>query len=247
MVESEYNWKDIGLKGKFNTNNELEGTVTFNNISPGLKVEVTGVERFGPKKKAEASLITLSHYLKPAVSYQNEFVALKLGLKYKFEKLAVKDGHFNVTFQYPERLNIGFNVTAKTKDYKPHFNVRAQWKESDYTAVGALEQIKDDYIASFSFIQNISHNVKFATVSKCSKGNTKPSSIAVGGSWTVDPDTTVRGKFEVEGANKFNLGLALQQTVTQHATVTMGADISVSDLLKNTGSNHSFGLEFLFK
>jgi len=107
---------------------------------------------------------------------------------------------------------------------------------------------------SFNFFQEVSTAVKFATSFALEQRNVVGPRAHVGGEYKVDKDTAVKGKFGVGWADKeanreFRLGLGVKQQVSEHASITVGADINARALLGghhvDLGNTkpHTFGFE----
>jgi hypothetical protein len=251
-VEPSYAWASpaatwaYGLKGSWATNTAREGTVSFIDLgSKGTKFEVTS------KVDAEATWATSG-----SGAFVNEYFNAKLTGTLP-SAASPATANLDLVAQLPERVYWGVNAKyANKKEGAVEVNARLQMVAPDdsYTIGVLLNHQKDSsWDLSWLWYQRISYAVKYSwSFVTNSKANTTPSCV-VGGEYKVDDVSTVRGRLSVakpvESADpNFRVALALNQNLSPHTIVTVGADVNASTFLGlKGGADHSIGFEVKLK
>jgi len=236
-------YKCVTLKADYSTS-ALEGTLSLADLgTKGTKLEFSAKRDAEDKRSASANF-----------SFVNETINFKAtGTK----PLSTDPASVNVDAvgQFPEKVYWGLNVKYATKK-DLEFNARLQMVAPDDTyTIGVLLDHKKDksWDLSWLWYQRITSAVKYSwSFVTNSKANTNPS-CAVAGEYKLDEVSIVRGKVSVakpaENADpNLRVALALNQNLSTHTTVTVGADINASTLLGlKGGPDHAIGFEVKLK
>jgi len=246
-VEPEYKLAshNLTVKSKIVTDRTLEGTVTVADLgTKGTKFELAG------KRDAESK-----HSLATSLSFVNEFVNVKGTGNFPVYSKDSPSGNLDLVVQYPEQAFWGLNVKRGLKDTKFEWNSRLQLNdpENGYSISLLLDKKKDSSMdLTWSWFQKVNPSVKYswAFVTN-SKADTTPS-CTVGAEYKVDPVSIVRGRLSVarppNSDPNLRLALALNQTLSDHVTATIGADVNASSFLGlKGGADHSLGFEVKLK
>jgi Eukaryotic porin len=70
------------------------------------------------------------------------------------------------------------------------------------------------------------------------KAQASPSKLTVGGSYQLDPDTTIKGKLDTDG----KLSLSYAQRIHKFAKITVGTALNINN--PSSKSGHTFGFSF---
>jgi len=272
-VEPKYEWKEhnIELTGKLSTAGEFEGGISFKDLLPGTKVSVTDIVS---DKDGTA--------FKGTVAYKNEHVSLKGGVKYPFKLKTHVNFNAEAVICYPAFLFWGADVRYDTAVRGPPETPENDQPKDQYFLSGKAGAVVDSNQVTVSFenaankdkktskanpvlstfnlgyFQTVNDAIKVAFGFSAEIKNVKGIEFTAGGEYKVDKDTSLKGKFGLVGAKEsadreFRLGLGVKQNVSEHAVVTVGADINARSLLGGPpgvnlgGKPHSFGFEVKFQ
>jgi len=235
------------IKGNYSTTSAGEISGAIGNLGlKGTKVEVVS------KRDTEAAWASTVHG-----SFVNEYVNVKLSGTKPHGPKEPSTVNLDLVAQSPEKVYWGFNGKYSTKkDAAVELNARLQLVAPDdsYTIGVLLNHQKDSsWDLSWLWYQRITSAVKYSwSFVTNSKANTTPACV-VGGEYKLDDASTFRGRVSVakptENAEpNFRVGLALNQTVSDHTVVTVGADVNASTFLGlKGGADHSIGFEVKLK
>jgi len=273
-VEPKFEWKEQNTEftGKLSTLGEFEAGASIKDlVIKGSKLSFTGLQ----SDKDGAAL-------KGSVAFKNDFISTKAGVKYPFKVKTHVNWNGEVVFRYPENLYWGADLrydsavrgpaeTAEADQPKDQFfwNAKAGVVlESNQFHIGFENLANKDkktnkanpVLSTFNvgFFQAVNESIKVAFGFSAELKNVKGIEFNAGSEYKVDKDTSLKGKFGFVGAKdaadrEFRLGLGVKQTVSEHAVVTVGADVNARSLLGgpnvNLGSTkpHSFGFEVKFQ
>jgi len=272
-VEPKFDWKDQGaeLTGKLSTLGEFEAGVSFKDVFvKGSKLAITGIQ----SDKDGTSL-------KPSIAFKNDLFSAKAGFKYPFKLKTHINWNGEVVFRYPDHLFWGVDLrhdtavrgTVDTPEADQptdqfFWNAKAGISlDTHHIHVGFENVANKDkktnkanpslHNLNVGFFQTVSESIKVAWAFSAEVKNVKGIEFNAGGEYKVDKDTLLKSKFSFAGAKdpvdrEFRFGLGVKQTVSEHTTVTVGADVNARSLLGgpniNLGSTkpHSFGFEVKF-
>jgi hypothetical protein len=239
-VEPEYKWQERNatLKAKFITDRTLEASVAVADVgTKGAKLEFAAKQDSEEKRNfsATASFVNAQTHLKAVANFP---------LYSKNSPTATVDA----VFRYPDNMYWGANAKYTWGSSNLDWNARIQSASGDHTMALLLDNKKDSSDITFSWYQRVSDSVKYGLSFVAATTPSVTPTCTVASEYRVDPDTTVKGRFAVvrpdDGEPHLRLGLALNQKVSTHATVTVGADINASSILGvKKGADHSVGFE----
>jgi len=235
------------VKGNYATTSAGEISAGIGNLGvKGAKVEIASKR---DTEAAWASTVT--------GSFVNEYANVKLSGTKPHGPKDPTTANFELVAQSPEKVYWGFNGKYSTKkDAAIELNARLQLVAPDdsYTIGVLLNHQKDaSWDLSWLWYQRITSAVRYSwSFVTNSKANTTPACV-VGGEYKLDDASTLRGRLSVAKPSEnaepnFRVGLALNQTVSAHTVVTIGADVNASTFLGlKGGADHSMGFEVKLK
>ena len=237
--------RNFSLKGEYSTSSAIEGTASVTDFgTKGTKFEITGKKAADNKTSTVAGLGFVNH----------QFNAKLTGTFPCTEGPA--SVNVDLVGQYPPSVFWGLNAKyERGEDKEIEWNPRIQMvAPHNYTVSVLLDRKKDkSWDLSWLWFQQISPAVKYSwSFVSNTKANTTPT-CTVGGEYKLDDSSTVKARVSVAkpaDATETNLrvGLAWNQILSQHTTVTVGADINGSTLLGSKGgADHSLGFEIKLK
>jgi len=245
-VEPSYTWAphNVSVKANFSTTGAVDGSVAVAHLGTnGTKFEVS--DKLDAKGKFTKAVTG---------SFVNEFVNAKVtGTWPTGEATAV---NVELVGQFPEKVYWGVNGKYAFKlDSAVDVNARLQMVAPDnsYTIGVLLDHKTDSWDLSWLWSQQITAAVKYSwSFITNSKAGTTPACI-VGAEYKVDAVSTVRGRLSVAKPEEstepnFRVALALNQNLSDHTVVTIGADVNASTILGlKGGADHSIGFEVKLK
>jgi len=263
-LEPKYEWKqqNIEFTGKLAAEGLYEAGLSVKDLgTAGTKVTITGIE--SDKDGIAAKL---------GLAYKSENLGVKAGVKYPFHVNSFANLNAEAVFRYPENVfwgvDIRYDVPVRDPDTKSelkkttHFwNAKASYVAELFQATVHLENVSnrgktaDDHptlsLLHLSLLQHVNLSTKFAAGLSVEQKNLQGAGIALATEHKVDKDTVLKGKLAVTWADapndrEFRVALGAKQQVSEHAAITLGADINTRAILGSaTGSTkpHSFGFE----
>jgi len=246
--EPKYQWaaKNLELTGKFTTGAEYEIGVSAKDLAgKGSKLSFTGLQN------------SKGWSLKPAFEFKNEAAAIKASAVWPDDRVAKPvTAELSAVASYEKSFNFGVKVnyqtgyTAKGSAVEPalSWSVAAGYVKPYWQAVARYAQSVGSNLIRATYYQKVTDATTMAASFEVDRlaANAAPGA-AVAGEYKYAADTTLKGKFSVNPAKEFRIGLALQQQLSA-LTFTLGADLNALLLAgTNKGNPHSFGVEFKLK
>jgi len=225
-----YKFKPYGatLTAEVNTKKEYKvETVVENQLADGLKLTLTGEARgknnfatFATEYKHDYASLTASvDYGKPAGSllkattvFGSQGTSLGLSAEYLLSSDASELKVFNTTISY-----------AKS--------------DFDITAFGRLISAQEKNEIGVTYFQNVNvdASVGAEVVFDTAHTDSKPK-LTFGGQYRLNPDTTVKGKFDTNGL----LGLSYAQRFNKNSRFIIGANVDTNNLSGKSSSTVGF-------
>lgn len=225
-------------KAKFISDGTLEASFSVSDVgTKGVKLELAA------KQDAEAK-----RSIVPTVTYVNDKVNIKGSATFPLYSKTSPSATVDAVVRYPQNMYWGANLKYLLGGSTVDWNARIQLAEGDHTMALFLDNNKDSSDVTFSWYQKVNDSVKYGlSFATATSPNVTPTCTAAS-EYKIDADTSVKGRFAVvrhDDEPNLRLGLAVNQKVSPHATVTLGADINASSVLGiKKGPDHSVGFEF---
>jgi hypothetical protein len=253
-TEEEYKWKvgnnPVAFKGKVDNLTLGEASITVSDVGTA-GTEVKPFAKRANVRKGKDSVLETTAGLQ--LGFANE----SLNLNGKVEALVgQKDARYRVdgslVVQAPSNVFWGASLkyvhhpNEERQDAKQEwdYNVKVHWVQpaSSLTAAYEVDEKTNLRNFNFTFFNNYSSDVKVAT--QFSVLPESQCTVTADQKW--DASTSVKSKLTVGAESR--VGVAYTQTLSSHATVTLGADLSVNKLFGGEGKDdHAFGVELKLK
>jgi len=236
---------DLTLKGKLQTSNRYEGTVSLNDkLVKGSTLFLTGKAELGskPKQSIEAGFDYLN---KDFASLNLKFIS---PTSFNMEDVEI----YAAGTSHAQGISGGADIQFKpTVQEISKWNVFAQYDDSDNSigVFGKFDKEKKSRVAGFGVYRNIEQNLKGALEFSIDTLDTSKTTLKVGTNYQIDDSSSLKSKISVFGTNQFRIGNVYKQTLTSTSKLTFINDINANLLLDkkaDSGIGHQFGVTLSF-
>jgi len=243
---SEYN---AALKGKLVSTNKYETTLTLNDhLAKGASIFVTGKCELGDKPKQSVDL---------GVDYLNkEYASVNVKVNSPVPHFDANELDFYLaTVVHQQGFSIGGEVQVKPARKKvSKWTIYGQYDDKNRSGAlfGKFEEKKDVITQKCGlgyYQKDVMENLDAAVEVSADTNNINQPTLKVGGVYKCDANSTCKARLTAD-STKLRIALALKQTLSPSAKLTLGSDLNVHQLLnreeKDTGLGHLFGVTLSF-
>jgi len=245
-LEPEYKFSnyDVTVKGKFQTNNAFEGTISFNNLlGNGSTLFVTDKLSEKKDKSVEAGL----DYISKDVGSLN----LKVTSPIDFDTSKIDVYSALVGFYNGYSFGGDCKVSLKNILQPTMGNAYLEYNKKDVSVVlfGKYED-KDGKLKKtlgVGYHQNVKDNIRSSVDYSFEQVHSR-SVLRFGTSYKFDENSTLKTRLLLRGKKDMRLGLVLKQNLYPSTRLTFTTDLDTRALLDNVteGPGHQFGVTLSF-
>jgi len=244
-LEPEYKISDdITIKGKFQTNNVIEGTLLFNNLL-GSGATLFFTDKLSEKKEkcVEAGI----DYLSKDIGSLN--VKVTSPLDFDTSKIDV----YTALVGFYEGYSLGGDCKVSLKNFLQPVtgNAYLEYNKKDVSVVlsGKYEDKdgKKKQTLGVGYHQNVKDNIR-SSVDYSFEQVSARSVIRFGTSYKFDENCSLKTRLLLRGKKDMRLGLVLKQNLFPSTRLTFTTDLDTRALLDNVseGPGHQFGVTLSF-
>jgi len=225
------------LKGKIQTSNKYEGTVSLSDkLGKGSTLFVTGKTELGPKPK-ESIEFGFDYLSKDLGSVNLKFIS-----PISFESKDIE--FYGAGVGYYQGASLGVDVQTNLSPFNvTKSNGYLQYDNSNYSVglFGKLDNKKKTSKAGLGFYQTINDSTKAALEISADPRAPENATLKVAGSYKFDDYTSIRPRISIFSQTKeMRLGFVLKQTLSPIAKLTVSTDLSTNSLFQDLSEETVF-------
>jgi len=238
--------KDVTLRGKIQTSNKYEATISLNDkLAVGSTLFATGKCEFGTtsKQSVEVGL----DYLNKDYGSVNLKLMSPISFDYKDLEIYGAGTVYNKGFG----LSAGVDAQMKPKGNdlsKANGYVQYDNSNLSFALFGKYDAKKRLRKAGLGYYQNVNANLKAGVEFSVDPQEFKNTAIRIGDNYKIDDLSSVKGRFSIYGRDQFRVGLVYKQNLSTHSKLTVSSDLNANLLLnqKSESKGHQYGVTLSF-
>jgi len=248
-LEPEFKFSDyITVKGKYQTNNKFETTLSLNDqLAKGSTIFATGKCELAPKGTKTSFELGVEYLNKEKLSANLKFITPSSFDSSKFELYGNFTGYY-------EGVSVGGEVKANISSQDLSIgNGFIQYDNSDQSIAlfRKYDLSKGINKAGFGYFRHINSHLKGALEVAVDVSDYSNTVVKVGGDYNLHSDgsSSIKPRLSLYGTDHQRIGFVYKHKVSPNVKLTVASDLNVNTLLDQKvekSKGHQFGVTLSF-